>query len=642
MQRLPTAAVIVAAFIVFGANIGGYDLWPPDEPRFGQVAREIMQSGNPIALTINGEPYKEKPPFLFWLIALVSAPFGDVSETTARVPSVVSGILAVLFTYLLALRLYGLRVAVCASFVLMTSALFWWEARSVRTDMLLSGCLTAALYSFWMHHETKRLGWLLAFYGAVCAAVFAKGPPGVVFPLLLAITFYWGRRAERRALKLGWGLLAITAVIAIWIIPAYMMAAPSPSAPTQNLGLAENLYRQTIGRFLLGVSKARPPYYYLENLPLNLFPWTLFLPWVIWFTWKRRRESDAMRFLLCWIVPALIFFSISSGKRAVYLLPLFPAVAIVVAYAVVELMRTPDRTWVRRTIGALWTLILLAMGAVAVPIGYLAWFDDKLYPDIGAYWPLDGLGISVHYDLLRAVSVLTAAALIFSIHALVATIRKQGRSLHFAMAGHFAGLAVIAATLLMPEINQFKGASAFCEPLRALTERGTDYRLYSAAFSREEYIFYAKHEHEPFLVEEWPLEAPADIDPAEFMAQQRALGNALRKATGNVAISDWSKISDAEVEKLRATSESVFSFAKAKSPYVDQFKVAVGESVHAFAEKVTTGDAAFLIVQEPDWRWLLPFAPELRGLELIERRAVGSERVLLLGNPAAIELVEKR
>ena len=70
-QRFPFIAVMAAAFVVFSVNIGGYDLWPPDEPRFGQVAREMMESGNPIALTINDEPYKEKPPFLFWLIVFV-------------------------------------------------------------------------------------------------------------------------------------------------------------------------------------------------------------------------------------------------------------------------------------------------------------------------------------------------------------------------------------------------------------------------------------------------------------------------------------------------------------------------------------------------------------------------------------------
>lgn len=642
MHRLPLIAVVVAAIFVCGANIGGYDLWPPDEPRFGQVAREMMQSGNPIALTINGEPYKEKPPLLFWLIALVSLPFGDVTETTARVPSLVAAVVAVYVTFLLAARMYGHRVGLCAGFVLMTTALFWWEARSVRTDMLLTACLTVALYAFWMRHETKSGRWLIAFYFANAAAVFAKGPPGVVFPLLLAITFYWRRRDERRTLRLAWGFLAIAIVLAIWIVPAYLMAAPSTSAaPQQSLGIGENIYRQTIGRFFLGVSKARPPYYYLINLPVNLLPWTLFLPWTIWFAWKRRRESDAMRLLLSWIVPAIVFFSIGSGKREVYLLPIFPACAILMAYSIVALSDDAQRAWVRRSIGGVWSIVLLTLGLLALPLGYFVFVADTIDFDLSFASTLERYDLNVDYDIVRTAFVLTGAALIFAIHAIVVTARRQGRGIHFAMAGHFAGLAVIAASIVMPQVNSAKGASGFCAPLRTLAETGAEYNLYSVAFSREEYIFYAKHKHTPYLVDDWPIQPPPDMDPEQFMGQLRALGNALRKATGDVEIADWTNISDAEVEALRAKSNSVFAFAKAKSPLVDEFKETVGQSVREFG--ATHADAAptFFIVQEGDWRWLLPFAPGLRQYNLISRAAVGSDRVLLLANPAAAELVTR-
>lgn len=648
MQRLPLIAVLAAAFVVITVNLGGYDLWPPDEPRFGQVAREMRESGNPIALTVNGEPYKEKPPLLFWLIALASLPFGDVTETSARVPSAAAALACVYFSYRLALDLFGARAALFSGFVLTTSALFWWEARSVRTDMLLTACLSAALYFFWRHDQARTRmpvddrvvrRYLLYFYAAVGAAVFAKGPPGIVFPLLLALAYYWGRKDGRRALRLGWGLAVVAAVIAAWLIPAYLMAAPSQHASeTQSLSLGENLYRNTIGRFFLGVSKARPPWYYLENLPLNLFPWTLFLPWVIWFAWKRRRENDAMRLLLSWILPALVFFSISAGKRAVYLLPLFPALAILIGYALVVLVDSERYAWLRRTVGGVWAVLLLALGASTIFIGYFAWFDTSLYPDFGAYGPLRDTGISVTQDMLRAASIFTGAALVFSVHALVLTLRRKGRGIPFGVAGHFAGLAVVAAALVFPEVNTFKGASDFCAPLRTLSEQNVEYTLYSVAFSREEYIFYSKHPHIPYLVDDWPLDTPADMDPLDFAAQQRALGNQLRKATQTVAVSNIARVSDAEVEALRRASDSVFAFAKAKSPHVDAFKQAVGESVQAFAESVLA-DAAptFLLVQEPDWRWLLPFAPRLRELTVITRETVGSERVMLLANPAAAE-----
>ena len=82
------ALVFLLAAALFGLGIRRYDVWPPDEPRFAQVAREMLQSGNYLNLTVNGEAYTEKPPLLFWAMAWVGHFFGDVTEMAARVPSV--------------------------------------------------------------------------------------------------------------------------------------------------------------------------------------------------------------------------------------------------------------------------------------------------------------------------------------------------------------------------------------------------------------------------------------------------------------------------------------------------------------------------------------------------------------------------
>src|SRR5690606_38065267 len=129
-----------------------YALWPADEPRFGEVAREILQTGNWLVLHVNGEPYMEKPPLFCWLIAIVSAPFGDVSEFTARMPSIAAALVTVLFTFLITARMTGSRQALMAALVLMTASRFWWQARTAQIDMVLTACLTVAFYAFWRHH----------------------------------------------------------------------------------------------------------------------------------------------------------------------------------------------------------------------------------------------------------------------------------------------------------------------------------------------------------------------------------------------------------------------------------------------------------------------------------------------------------
>ncbi|GMU93439.1 MAG: hypothetical protein AMXMBFR4_24970 [Candidatus Hydrogenedentota bacterium] len=639
MNRAPLIAVLAAGFLVFTVNLGGYDLWPPDEPRFGQVAREMMQSGNLIQLTINGETYREKPPFLFWLIALASLPFGDVTETTARAPSVLAALVALYFTYQLGARLFGARVGLCAGFVLITSLLFWWEARSVRTDMLLTACLSVALYAFWMHHESRARNWLLIFYAAIIAAVYAKGPPGVVFPLLLAFAFYWRRKEERRALHLGWGLLAICGALAIWLVPAYLLA-PASAEPARTLGLGDNLYRQTIGRFVLGVSKAQPPYYYLINLPANLFPWTLFLPWAIYFAWKRRREGDGMRLLLSWIVPAIVFFSISSGKRAVYLLPLYPAIAVLIAYALVELADAPDRAWVRRVVGTVWFVLLLAVGAFFPILAYFAWFDESLHPDLGAYIPpLAKQGISIDHATLQSIAVFTGCAVAFALHAMYVAFRRQGRSVHFAMAGHFAGLGAVAAILLFPAIDVHKGASDFCAPLRRLTENGVEYRLYSVAFSREEYVFYTKHRHQTFLVDTWPGELPEGIELEDYVAEHRALQGGLRRAVEKVPVADWSAISDEELGRLQHNVNVAFELAKATTDHVQLLRDSLVQALEGFSAELSKSGPAFVFVQQETWGWLIALQPNLRDFPVLDQEPVGSRRVLIVGNRPGAEIV---
>src|SRR5690606_3169661 len=132
--------VLVSLFaaVLFFVNLGAYDLWPPDEPRFGEVAREMLLSGDPVVLRINGVFYQEKPPLLFWPICLFSLPFREVTAAAARTPSALAGVATVILTMALARRLGNARTAWTSGVVLATCALFFWEARSVRTDMLLT------------------------------------------------------------------------------------------------------------------------------------------------------------------------------------------------------------------------------------------------------------------------------------------------------------------------------------------------------------------------------------------------------------------------------------------------------------------------------------------------------------------------
>lgn len=605
----------VLATLLFSLNVGGYDLWPADEPRFAEVSREMMASGDYLVLHVNGEPYKEKPPLLFWLIATVSVPFGDVTALSARLPSVGAAVATVVLCYLLALRLYGARVALWSAVILATGTRFWWQARTVQIDMLLTACLTVALLAFWLWHEERRLRWLLVFYLGIALGVYAKGPPAIVFPILMVIAFYWKRNEERRAVHLGMGILAVSVLVALWLVPA-RIAASAEVADTAQANMASNLFRQTIGRMFLGVSKAQPPWFYLKTLSTDWMPWTFFLPWALPWIWKRRKEDERMRFLLSWTVPAFIFFSICIGKRAQYLLPLFPVLSILLARSVLDLVDGGHRLYQKRC-ALLWTLLLLCVVAAPFVLKY------------------------TEYEQAASAGVfaLGCAAFLMAIHTLYRAFGGGKVNLHIIFAVHAVVLMGFTAQFALPAVNIFKSAKGFCQPVRTLTEAGEDFRLYSVGFSREEYVFYARHFHQPFLVGLVPMTPPPGMDEVALTKAQRKVQKAMVKATKEVHVASFAAASPAEVQALGTALESALREMEEEGSFVADFRHALDNLVLPFSHKFASGPPAFLFVQERDWRWLLPLYTAFAPMKVVKHKSVGQRSVLLIANEAGAQLL---
>lgn len=608
--------LLVLGTVVFAPAIGTHDLWPADEPRYAQVAREMRDSGDYLTPRINGEPYNEKPPLLFWAIAAASKPFGGVTAVSARIPSVVSALVVVALTYLLAARLYDPRVAFWSALLLITANRFWWQATHAQIDMLLTAFMTGCLYAFWRWHQERRPAWLWVFYACSAAGVYAKGPVGIIFPLLLIFAYYWRRPEPRKQTHWVWGVLAVAVLIALWFVPA-RIAASREAETVVHQAVASNLFHQTVGRFILGVSKAQWPWYYLETLPVDWLPWSLFLPWTLYYVWKRRRESSEMRFLLCWIVPAFVFFSISIGKRALYLLPLYPAMAILIARSVLELMNSGRITWRRRT-GLVWAIVLFvaALGPFALRF--------SKYP--GAWDP--------------RLMVFSACAVAFGFVTLYHWKRTGMDRLHALVAAHFAGLAIIAALVVLPVVNQFKSARPFCEPVRILAESGEQFRLYSVGFSREEYIFYSHHFHTPVLTDLLDLETDKPLELRENAELQKRMKDSIADALEEVPIEIIDTITAEELRTLEAALEDAAD-DEVPPEMLEQFRKALARETDAFLDAFESDTAAFLFVMEQDWRWILPIHPKARSYPVLRSEQVGSRYVLLIANEAGAALLEK-
>ena len=389
------AGVLVAAAVLFLARLGATDLWAPDEPRYAQVAEELRSLQHGASglwlLHLNGAAYTQKPPLYFWLAALAGAPGGRVSEAAARLPSALAGIACVALVIRFGTRLRGPGVGVGAGGLLATAALFAHIARRAQLDVLLCALELAALAAFWQIDRggPRRARDVAVLHGALGLAVLTKGPVGLILPTLAILGFLaWERRLASfpRCLP-PWAPLLSVAPGLVWITGAVALAPPGFAKQA----ILDNLW----GRFAHGTSHPGPLWYYLYQLPLDFLPWTLLAPAVV--AAARRvlgsegpaERARVWRFLLAWLGSAFLFFSLSGGKRGLYLVPAFPAAALLCADAVVTTLAAGARPsrFASAALAASAGLILL--GGLAAPS-----LASHFEIEVGAHfvWPWLALG----------------------------------------------------------------------------------------------------------------------------------------------------------------------------------------------------------------------------------------------------------
>jgi 4-amino-4-deoxy-L-arabinose transferase-like glycosyltransferase len=328
--------LLVFCSLLLILGIGRWDLWNPDEPRYAQVAKEMAARGDWILMHVNGDTYVDKPPLFFWLIALSSFLWRGFTSFSARFPSAFLSTLTVLLTFFLGKKLYGSRTGFLSALILATNFEFAYLSTRANIDAPLTFITTASIFLFlqWHQHrkadgsEDKDKGSLsiYGFYIGMGLATLVKGPVGFILPLLVSLVYLlllkdWKAMKRMRLLT---GMILFVVIVLSWYLPAVLKGGQD--------FLNQTLFHQTIERFAKGTSHIRPPYYYFVNFPVDFLPWFFFLPGAVVYGLSKRREgiSKDFLFLLVWFVAIFFFFSFSKGKRAIYLLPLYPAASLMV------------------------------------------------------------------------------------------------------------------------------------------------------------------------------------------------------------------------------------------------------------------------------------------------------------------------
>lgn len=330
-RRRDLVLLALAFGLLFAFRLGSYPLGNPDEGRNAEIPREMLAGGDWITPRLNGVNYFEKPPLVYWATAVSEKIFG-LNEWSVRAVPALFALWGVLLTYAASRELHGRRAGLWAAIVLGTSLLWFAVGHIPILDMAVSVLMAQALFAFLIgvrEPAGRRRRWLFyALYASMALATLAKGligflVTGAVMLLWLLVFNQWKRL---RPLHLPTGALLFLAVAAPW----HVLAARHNPTWVHRYFVFEHFER-----FLTPAASRPGPWYYFIGIVLaGMIPWTGFL-WpavrdAVRDGWARREEHTDTWFLVSWVAFVFLFFSISKSKLPPYILPIFPALAVLV------------------------------------------------------------------------------------------------------------------------------------------------------------------------------------------------------------------------------------------------------------------------------------------------------------------------
>jgi 4-amino-4-deoxy-L-arabinose transferase-like glycosyltransferase len=504
--RVQIATLLVFCSLLFLLGVGRWDLWNPDEPRYAQVAKEMVDGGDWILMHVNANTYEDKPPLFFWLIALSSFLWQGFTSFSVRFPSAFLSTLTVLLTFFLGKKLHGSQTGFLSALILATNFEFAYLSTRANIDATLTFFTTASLFSFlhWYQHSNveggeekdKRSLSIYGFYIGMSLATLAKGPVGFILPLFVSLVyllFQKGWKAMKR-MRFLTGMALFILIVLSWYLPAVLKGG-------QNF-LNETLFHQTIDRFARGSSHIRPIYYYLANFPVDFLPWFLFLPGAIVYGLAKRKEgiSKDFLFLLVWFVVIFLFFSFSKGKRAIYLLPLYPAASLLVGRFWDDYLSGSGRFSVREiwiTVPVyIFIIVLFLIGMFLYAAPTVASFSvepstPKILKTIvkGAGLGAKYLSYVPHWSVIPFIILLVGSSILLSLaHGL------RYRSLVFILVVATVGMSFFYATrVIFPLVNPYKSARFISQEIVQTMKTGGKLVIYgdSGSAVTSQYNFYS-------------------------------------------------------------------------------------------------------------------------------------------------------
>jgi 4-amino-4-deoxy-L-arabinose transferase-like glycosyltransferase len=468
-SRRANGAVIVlvmaACAVAFGLRLGGHGIMDLDEGLYAACAREMLHTGDLVTPRVNGTPFYEKPPLVYWAAAASMRLLGE-SEAAARLPSALAASITCLLAALMAGRLAGRRAAAIAGASMALSPIPLAAGRMLTTDAslcLLVALATLALFTGLTAQGSRRT-FALAGAGLACGlGVLAKGAPGVVLPGLVVgvysiVAVRCGlRRLSWPGLPAALGFVVIVTAVALpWHLAAWRANGDA--------FVQEYLVRQHLGRFRGGdTSHLAPFWFFVPGFLLGFLPWSPYTAAAVVSRMPEalRPRASGYALLRIWAVCVFLMFSASGSKLVTYILPMYPPAAALGAAWCVHALKGRRIHWGMAAGGLLTALLCWAVWAVLqqpdAAVAVAQRYNSKPIAPITV--PVDLLAAAAHLALILGLGGLLTA-LLAALARPAAALAALGASM-----AAFVGVAVLEA---MPRADALLTA-----PLHELTALAT-------------------------------------------------------------------------------------------------------------------------------------------------------------------------
>jgi 4-amino-4-deoxy-L-arabinose transferase-like glycosyltransferase len=387
LKHLVLLLIVVAP--LFSLGLSNHGLWSADEPRVAEIGREMALTGNWTVPSLNQKPFLEEPPLYYGSLALAFKVLGGASDKAARIPSALFAFAGVMVAFFIANFLFGPRVALLSAIILATTGEYFRVAHWVVVDSALTFFVISAMGLFIAGYlsesNKKKFFCYVLLYLSCILAFFTKGFIGIVIPGLSILVFLIADRNLKEILNMRLWLSIL--IFIILILPWFIALWHQGGTEYLNVFLLHNHLQRFLPASMAGSISGsasghhHPFYYYITQFPSSFLPWSILLVPVLCYAFSKTGKSLGLSekgrlFAKCWFFTGIIFLSVASTKRALYLLPIYAPIAMLTALYIDYTLGLQPLNRIGKIFIWISDILLLVIGVGLTPIYF---YFKKVY-----------------------------------------------------------------------------------------------------------------------------------------------------------------------------------------------------------------------------------------------------------------------